>query len=73
MYSFSFYISDLYHNYHNLVLPNLYWMNRQEIKANYSIDVNSAHSSRKGNEYHFGHYEPSHEAWKERCPCVYFY
>ena len=60
------FIQFLYHNYHNLVLPNLYLMNRQEIKANYSIDVNSAHSSRKGNEYHFGHYEPSHEAWKER-------
>ena len=29
-------------------------------------DVNSAHSAQKGNEYHFGHYEPSHDAWKQR-------
>ena len=59
-------IQFLYHNYHNLVLPDLYLMNKQELKAKYSIDVNSAHSAQKGNEYHFGHYEPSHDAWKQR-------
>jgi len=41
-------------------------MNKQELKSKYSIDVNSAHSAQKGNEYHFGHYKPSHKAWKER-------
>jgi len=56
----------LYHNCHNLVLPKLYLMNKQELKSKYSIDENSAHSAQKGNEYHFGHYEPSHIAWKKR-------
>ena len=56
----------LYHNFHNLVLPNLYIMNRQELKEKYGIDANSARSSQDGNEYHFGHYKPSHIAWKER-------
>ncbi len=56
----------LYHNFHNLVLPKLYLMNKQELKENYGIEANSAHGSQKGNEYHFGHYQPSHEVWKER-------
>ena len=59
-------IQFLYHNFHNLVLPNLYIMNRQELKEKYGIDANSARSSQDGNEYHFGHYKPSHTAWKER-------
>ena len=41
-------------------------MNRQELKEKYGIDANSARSSQDGNEYHFGHYHPSHEAWKIR-------
>jgi glycosyltransferase involved in cell wall biosynthesis len=53
-------------NFHNVVLPDLYIMNRQELKENYGIDVNSAHGSKEGNEYHFGHYYPSHVAWEKR-------
>ena len=56
----------LNNNFHNVVLPDLYIMNRQELKDKYGIDVNSAHGSKKGNEYHFGHYYPSHEAWEKR-------
>jgi hypothetical protein len=41
-------------------------MNRQELKESYGINVNSARGSRDGNEYHFGHYQPSHDAWKKR-------
>ena len=59
-------IQFLYHNVHNIVLPDLYLMNKQELKSNYGINPNSAHGSKDGNEYHFGHYNPSHEAWKER-------
>ena len=58
-------IQFLYHNYHNLVLPDLYLMNRQELKSKYSIDVNSAHSAQKGNEYHFGEYS-NFKVWKDR-------
>jgi|TARA_B100001094_G_scaffold96292_1_gene92218 hypothetical protein len=53
-------------NFHNVVLPDLYIMNRQELKDKYGIDVNSAKGSQEGNEYHFGHYKPSHSAWKSR-------
>ena len=49
-------IQFLYNNCHNLVLPDLYLMNRQELKSKYSIAENSAHSSKNGNEYHFGEY-----------------
>jgi glycosyltransferase involved in cell wall biosynthesis len=56
----------LYNNFHNVVLPKLYLMNKQELKENYGIDANSAHGSKKGNEYHFGHYKPSHDTWKSR-------
>ena len=56
----------LNHNIHNVVLPRLYIMNRQELKDKYGIDVNSAKGSQDGNEYHFGHYKPSHTAWKKR-------
>jgi len=59
-------IQFLYNNFHNLVLPNLYIMNRQELKEKYGIGVNSARGSQEGNEYHFGHYQPSHTAWKKR-------
>ena len=56
----------LNNNFHNVVLPDLYIMNRQELKESYGINVNSARGSRDGNEYHFGHYQPSHDAWKKR-------
>jgi hypothetical protein len=59
-------IQFLYNNCHNLVLPKLYLMNKQELKSKYSIEENSAHSAKSGNSYHFGHYEPSHTAWKNR-------
>ena len=56
----------LYHNYHNLVLPDLYLMNKQELKSKYSIHENSAHSAIQGNEYHFGHWKPTFLTWKNR-------
>ena len=56
----------LSNNIYNLVLPNLYLMNKQELKKKYGINPNSAHDSKDGNEYHFGHYHPSHEAWQKR-------
>ena len=56
----------LNNNIHNVVLPKLYIMNRQELKDKYGINVNSAKGSQEGNEYHFGHYQPSHTAWKKR-------
>ena len=56
----------LNNNFHNVVLPDLYIMNRQELKDKYGINVNSAKGSQEGNEYHFGHYHPSHKAWKRR-------
>tara|TARA_R110002051_G_scaffold70301_1_gene126301 strand:- start:129 stop:1094 length:966 start_codon:yes stop_codon:yes gene_type:complete len=59
-------IQFLYNNFHNVVLPDLYIMNRQELKEKYGINVNSAKGSQEGNEYHFGHYHPSHTAWKKR-------
>ena len=59
-------IQFLYNNFHNVVLPDLYIMNRQELKEKYGINANSARGSQDGNEYHFGHYHPSHKAWKER-------
>tara|TARA_A100001201_G_scaffold140750_2_gene134523 strand:- start:534 stop:1499 length:966 start_codon:yes stop_codon:yes gene_type:complete len=59
-------IQFLYNNYHNLVLPDLYLMNKQELKSKYSIHENSAHSAKSGNEYHFGHWKPTYSSWKER-------
>ena len=59
-------IQFLENNCHNIVLPDLYIMNRQELKEKYGINANSARGSQEGNEYHFGHYHPSHEAWKIR-------
>ena len=56
----------LSNNIYNLVLPNLYLMNKQELKKKYGINPNSAHGSKDGDEYHFGHYHPSHEAWEKR-------
>ena len=59
-------IQFLYNNCHNLVLPKLYLMNRQELKENYGIDVNSAHSAKGGNDYHFGKWDTTFEVWKKR-------
>ena len=44
----------LYHNFHNVVLPDLYIMNRQELKEKYNISVNSTQSAAEGNDFHFG-------------------
>ena len=41
-------------------------MNRQELKENYGIDVNSAHSAKRGNDYHFGKWGTTFEVWKSR-------
>ena len=59
-------IQFLYVNCHNVVLPKLYLMNKQELKKKYGINANSGWGSKDGNEYHFGHYYPAHEAWKRR-------
>ena len=54
----------LFNNVENLVLPDLYLLNRQEIKSRYGINPNSARGARGGNEYHFGNYS-NFEAWKK--------
>jgi hypothetical protein len=54
----------LKNNCHNVVLPNLYIMNQQEIKAKYGINPNSARGARTGQEYHFGNYS-NFEAWQK--------
>jgi len=54
-----------YNNYPLVVLPHLYCLNQQEVKLKYNIDINSAHSAKKGNEYHFGKYS-NFNAWKSR-------
>ena len=59
-------IQFLHKNCHNLVLPKLYLMNRQELKENYGIDSNSAHSAKRGNDYHFGKWETTHKVWESR-------
>ena len=41
-------------NCHNVVLPKLYLMNRQELKEKYDISANSTRSAKQGNDYHFG-------------------
>jgi len=54
----------LKNNCHNVVLPDLYIMNMQEIKAKYGINPNSAQGARSGNDYHFGNYS-NFSAWKK--------
>ena len=52
-------------NYHNspcLILPNLYCINRQELKEKYDIPVKST----VGNEHYFGEYGPHLKVFKER-------
>ena len=39
-------------------------MNKQD-KKKYGINPNSTHGSKDGDEYHFGHYHPSHETWEK--------
>ena len=47
----------------NLVLPDLYLMNMQEVKSKYGINPNSARGAMAGNNYHFGNYS-NFEAWQ---------
>ena len=54
----------LKNNCPNLVLPNLYILNMQEIKLKYNINPNSARGARAGNDYHFGNYS-NYKAWEE--------
>lgn len=52
-------------NYHNIpciVLPDLYTINRQELKKKYNIPESSASS----NDYYHGTYKNHHNVWKER-------
>lgn len=48
-----------------VILPDLYAINRQELKSKYNISENSAQGARSGNEYHFGEYS-NFIAWKDR-------
>ncbi len=55
----------LSNNCHNVVLPKLYLMNRQELKEKYDISSNSTRSAKQGNDYHFG--APNNfKLWEER-------
>ena len=58
-------IQFLYHNCHNLVLPDLYLMNKQELKEKYDISVNSTKSAAEGNDFHFGN-PNNFKLWKKR-------
>ena len=69
-YQFHLWLPDIamQFNYNNtpcLILPDLYCLNNQALKAKYGIPTNSAHSARAGNEYHFGKYS-NFDAWKTR-------
>lgn len=69
-YHFHLWLPDIamqfnYNNYPCLILPDLYCLNKQELKSKYNIDVNSAKGAIKGNKYHFGEYS-NFGAWKER-------
>ena len=55
----------LYHNCHNLVLPKLYLMNKQELKEKYDISVNSTKSAAEGNDFHFGN-PNNFKLWRKR-------
>ena len=57
-------IQFLKNNCHNVVLPELYIMNQQELKSKYSINPNSARGARGGDEYHFGKYS-NFDAWEK--------
>lgn len=48
-----------------LVIPSLYCLNQQEVKAKYGINTNSAHGAKDGENYHFGEYS-NFDAWKKR-------
>ena len=58
-------IQFLYNNCDNVVLPELYIMNRQELKEKYGIDVNSARGAQRGDEYYFGEYS-NFKVWEDR-------
>jgi len=53
-------------NIYNVVLPNLFMLSMQEIKAKYNIPVNSANGSKNGDEYHFGNYNKAHIHWRNK-------
>jgi len=53
-------------NYMSVILPNLYCMNDQNLKNNFGIHENSAHSAKAGNEFHFGEYGPHLTNFKKR-------
>jgi hypothetical protein len=58
-------IQFLQSNCGNIVLPELYLMNRQELKAKYHINPRSDIGAREGNSYHFGNYS-NHDAWEKK-------
>lgn len=69
-YQFHLWLPDIamqfnYKNHACLILPNLYCLNHQKLKEKYNIALNSAHSAKNGNEYHFGKYS-NFEAWTTR-------
>ena len=52
-------------NHPLLVIPSLVCLNQQEVKSKYGISENSAHGSKRGEEYHFGEYS-NFKAWSRR-------
>ncbi len=48
-----------------LILPDLYCFNNQYLKKKYGIAVNSAVSSKEGNDHHFGEYS-NFTYWQEK-------
>ena len=69
-YQFHLWLPDvaMQFNYNNmpcLILPDMYTMNDQQLKAKYGIDASSAGGARRGNEYHFGKFS-NFDAWMKR-------
>jgi len=56
-------------NYKNapcVILPDLYCLNDQQLKAKYDINPNSAQGAMQGNARHFGEYGPHLTNWRKR-------
>jgi hypothetical protein len=69
-YQFHLWLPDIamqfnYANHPCITIPSLHATSHQQLKTKYGIDVNSAHSAKAGNSYHFGEYS-NFDAWKER-------
>jgi len=70
-YQFHLWLPDIamqfnYKNIPSVILPDLYCLNDQELKAKYGINPNSAQGAMNGNERHFGTYGDHLINWKKR-------